>query len=147
VMILLKNHLRTMICLTCCPPPCRSSFLSASKSFVEKDLEVSVAGRVFMITGANSGIGKATAMAIAKKGTPPLQPAAFQNKIQRCSFIHRYVPQVERSTWCAGTRTRPRRRGPTSSRRRETKYSVTRSKRTFNKTRCDDKKTDDLQIC
>ncbi|XP_056297741.1 DHRS-12_like_SDR_c-like domain-containing protein [Pseudoliparis swirei] len=46
----------------------RSSFLSASKSFVEKDLEVSVAGRVFMITGANSGIGKATAMAIAKKG-------------------------------------------------------------------------------
>ncbi|XP_034403993.1 DHRS-12_like_SDR_c-like domain-containing protein [Cyclopterus lumpus] len=46
----------------------RSAFLSASKRFVEKDLEVSVAGRAFMITGANSGIGKATAMAIAKKG-------------------------------------------------------------------------------
>uniref|UniRef100_A0A8C7YAA6 Dehydrogenase/reductase 12-like a n=1 Tax=Oryzias sinensis TaxID=183150 RepID=A0A8C7YAA6_9TELE len=40
----------------------------ASKRFVEKDLDVSVAGRSFMITGANSGIGKAAAMAIAKKG-------------------------------------------------------------------------------
>ncbi|XP_061774837.1 DHRS-12_like_SDR_c-like domain-containing protein isoform X1 [Nerophis ophidion] len=46
----------------------RNAFLSASKRFVEKDLEVSLAGRTFMITGANSGIGKATAMAIAKKG-------------------------------------------------------------------------------
>uniref|UniRef100_A0A8C7Y8D1 Dehydrogenase/reductase 12-like a n=1 Tax=Oryzias sinensis TaxID=183150 RepID=A0A8C7Y8D1_9TELE len=41
---------------------------SPSKRFVEKDLDVSVAGRSFMITGANSGIGKAAAMAIAKKG-------------------------------------------------------------------------------
>ncbi|XP_034023709.1 LOW QUALITY PROTEIN: DHRS-12_like_SDR_c-like domain-containing protein [Thalassophryne amazonica] len=46
----------------------RNAFLSASKRFVEKDLEVSVAGRAFMITGANSGIGKATAMAIAMRG-------------------------------------------------------------------------------
>lgn len=48
---------------------CRGAFLSAAKHFVEKDLEVSMAGRVFMITGANSGIGRATAMAIAKRGT------------------------------------------------------------------------------
>ena len=47
----------------------RGAFDAASKRFVEKDLEVSVAVRSFMITGANSGIGKATAMAIAKKGT------------------------------------------------------------------------------
>uniref|UniRef100_A0A3Q2Y659 Dehydrogenase/reductase 12-like a n=1 Tax=Hippocampus comes TaxID=109280 RepID=A0A3Q2Y659_HIPCM len=46
----------------------RNAFLSASKRFVEKDLEVSLAGRSFMITGANSGIGKATAMAIARRG-------------------------------------------------------------------------------
>ncbi|XP_055059477.1 dehydrogenase/reductase SDR family member 12 [Misgurnus anguillicaudatus] len=46
----------------------RSGFENASKSFAVKDLEVSMVGRCFMITGANSGIGKATAMAIAKKG-------------------------------------------------------------------------------
>ncbi|KAK0134284.1 Dehydrogenase/reductase SDR family member 12 [Merluccius polli] len=46
----------------------KNAFLSASKRFVEKDLEVSMAGRSFMITGANSGIGRASAMAIAKKG-------------------------------------------------------------------------------
>ncbi|MEQ2241373.1 Dehydrogenase/reductase SDR member 12 [Ilyodon furcidens] len=46
----------------------KNGYLSASKRFVEKDLEVSVAGRSFMITGANGGIGKATAMAIAKRG-------------------------------------------------------------------------------
>uniref|UniRef100_A0A8C8IG84 Flj13639 n=1 Tax=Oncorhynchus tshawytscha TaxID=74940 RepID=A0A8C8IG84_ONCTS len=54
-------------CLSICVC-CRSAFLSAAKHFVEKDLEVSMAGRVFMITGANSGIGRATAMAIAKRG-------------------------------------------------------------------------------
>lgn len=41
----------------------------ASKEFDPRDLDVSVVGRSFMITGANSGIGKATAVAIAKKGT------------------------------------------------------------------------------
>ncbi|KAI4888175.1 hypothetical protein NFI96_014758, partial [Prochilodus magdalenae] len=41
---------------------------TSSKNFVAKDLDVSVVGRSFMITGANSGIGKAAAMAIAKKG-------------------------------------------------------------------------------
>uniref|UniRef100_A0A8C5EGV4 Dehydrogenase/reductase SDR family member 12-like n=1 Tax=Gouania willdenowi TaxID=441366 RepID=A0A8C5EGV4_GOUWI len=44
------------------------AYLSASKRFVEGDVEVGVAGRSFMITGANSGIGRATAMAIAMRG-------------------------------------------------------------------------------
>ncbi|XP_023674527.1 dehydrogenase/reductase SDR family member 12-like isoform X1 [Paramormyrops kingsleyae] len=46
----------------------RNGFQAASKQFVDKDMEVAVAGRTFMITGAGSGIGKATALAIAKKG-------------------------------------------------------------------------------
>uniref|UniRef100_A0A4W4EEX8 Flj13639 n=1 Tax=Electrophorus electricus TaxID=8005 RepID=A0A4W4EEX8_ELEEL len=46
----------------------RAGYESASKHFVAKDLDVSVVGLSFMITGANSGIGKETALAIAKKG-------------------------------------------------------------------------------
>ncbi|XP_030608001.1 dehydrogenase/reductase SDR family member 12-like [Archocentrus centrarchus] len=46
----------------------RKGYEAASKGFEPQDLDVSVVGRSFMITGANSGIGKATAMAIAKKG-------------------------------------------------------------------------------
>ncbi|XP_061073414.1 DHRS-12_like_SDR_c-like domain-containing protein [Conger conger] len=46
----------------------RKGYENAAQRFVEKDLDVSVAGRSFMITGANSGIGKATAIAIAKRG-------------------------------------------------------------------------------
>uniref|UniRef100_A0A1A7YSR9 Dehydrogenase/reductase (SDR family) member 12 n=1 Tax=Iconisemion striatum TaxID=60296 RepID=A0A1A7YSR9_9TELE len=46
----------------------RKGYEAASKGFEPRDLDVSVVGRSFMITGANSGIGKATAMAIAKKG-------------------------------------------------------------------------------
>nr|XP_046264105.1 dehydrogenase/reductase SDR family member 12-like [Scatophagus argus] len=46
----------------------RKGYEAASKDFEVQDLNVSVVGRSFMITGANSGIGRATAMAIAKKG-------------------------------------------------------------------------------
>ncbi|KAG7526154.1 hypothetical protein JOB18_037340 [Solea senegalensis] len=46
----------------------RKGYEAASKDFKPQDLDVSVVGRSFMVTGANSGIGKAAAMAIAKKG-------------------------------------------------------------------------------
>uniref|UniRef100_A0A8C7WRA0 Si:ch211-165b10.3 n=1 Tax=Oryzias sinensis TaxID=183150 RepID=A0A8C7WRA0_9TELE len=46
----------------------RKGYEAAAQNFEPKDLEVSVVGRSFMITGANSGIGKAAAMAIAKRG-------------------------------------------------------------------------------
>ncbi|KAM9845064.1 dehydrogenase/reductase SDR family member 12-like [Aulostomus maculatus] len=46
----------------------RKGYEAASKDFNPLDLDVSVVGRNFMVTGANSGIGRATAMAIAKKG-------------------------------------------------------------------------------
>ncbi|XP_008332143.1 dehydrogenase/reductase SDR family member 12-like [Cynoglossus semilaevis] len=46
----------------------RKGFEAASKDFNPLHLDVSVVGRSFMVTGANSGIGRATAMVIAKKG-------------------------------------------------------------------------------
>lgn len=46
----------------------KGGYQSASKSFKAQDLDVNVADRVFMITGANSGIGKSAAISIAKKG-------------------------------------------------------------------------------
>uniref|UniRef100_A0A671Y6V7 Dehydrogenase/reductase SDR family member 12-like n=1 Tax=Sparus aurata TaxID=8175 RepID=A0A671Y6V7_SPAAU len=46
----------------------QNGYEAASKDFEPQDLSVSVVGRSFMITGANSGIGRATAMTIAKKG-------------------------------------------------------------------------------
>ncbi|XP_059200897.1 dehydrogenase/reductase SDR family member 12-like [Centropristis striata] len=46
----------------------RKGYEAAFRHFDPQDLDVCVVGRSFMITGANSGIGKATAMAIAKKG-------------------------------------------------------------------------------
>ncbi|XP_043927612.1 dehydrogenase/reductase SDR family member 12 isoform X2 [Protopterus annectens] len=46
----------------------KSGYEAAAKHFIPSDLEVNVTGRSFMITGANSGIGKAVATAIAKRG-------------------------------------------------------------------------------
>lgn len=46
----------------------RRGYESAAKRFNPADLEVNLSGRSFMVTGANSGIGKATAQEIANRG-------------------------------------------------------------------------------
>ncbi|KAM9610172.1 LOW QUALITY PROTEIN: dehydrogenase/reductase SDR family member 12 [Trichechus inunguis] len=46
----------------------KSGYESVSQDFILDDLEVQLPGRAFLITGGNSGIGRATAIEIAKTG-------------------------------------------------------------------------------
>ncbi|XP_039695163.1 dehydrogenase/reductase SDR family member 12 [Pteropus medius] len=52
----------------CASAASRTGYESACEDFVPDDLEVQVAGRAFLVTGGKSGIGKATAIEIAKRG-------------------------------------------------------------------------------
>jgi NAD(P)-dependent dehydrogenase (short-subunit alcohol dehydrogenase family) len=46
----------------------RSGFRRHARSFTARDLEVDLAGRVCLVTGANSGIGYETSLALAQRG-------------------------------------------------------------------------------
>lgn len=46
----------------------RGGYEAASKSFQPEDMKADISQRSFMITGANSGIGKSAALAIARQG-------------------------------------------------------------------------------
>lgn len=46
----------------------KGGYEGAAKSFVSADMDVDCSGKSYMITGANSGIGKVTALAVAKRG-------------------------------------------------------------------------------
>lgn len=74
-----------LVFLCCCNPQflnllvfwnvlSRGGYESAAKYFVAEDLQVDVKEKSYMITGANSGIGKAAALAIAKRGKVQTSP-------------------------------------------------------------------------
>lgn len=77
----------------------RKGYEAASKDFDPQELDVSVVGRSFMITGANSGIGRATAMAVAKQGRSQVHSGCDLKKILilLCSFSGGTVHMVCRN--------------------------------------------------
>lgn len=90
-----KITTKTM-CLLCAP---RKGFEAASKDFNPLHLDVSVVGRSFMVTGANSGIGRATAMVIAKKGMWQKLNNFYLCCILKCFVLTRYKSLV---IWFSG---------------------------------------------
>ncbi|KAK0154926.1 Dehydrogenase/reductase SDR family member 12 [Merluccius polli] len=92
----------------------KSGYEAAAKRFTPGDLDVKVTGRSFVITGANSGIGKRAALEIANRGerfgfgfefhnvpvnSSQLRIGVAANKMDAAAW-----PWEERFTWCVVTR-------------------------------------------
>lgn len=108
------------MCSLDCSNRYRSGYEAAAKHFAPADLDVNLSGRSFMITGANSGIGKATAQEIANRGefgyTTEKEHlfSLLQTKMTRAGQIVKVVGvtavslQEEPFTWSVGTRGGPK---------------------------------------
>ncbi|KAI9206323.1 uncharacterized protein BJ171DRAFT_497257 [Polychytrium aggregatum] len=84
----------------------KAGFLRASKSFDPNDLNVDLSGKVMIVTGANSGLGKVTALELAKRGaelhilcrSPNLGASARTELIEQSKNqnIHLHVVDISR---------------------------------------------------
>lgn len=62
-----------------------------SKSFNSADLQVSLMGKTYLVTGANSGIGLATSLALASRGAQILLLCRNSDKAERAATLIRTV--------------------------------------------------------
>uniref|UniRef100_A0A3B4B635 Uncharacterized protein n=1 Tax=Periophthalmus magnuspinnatus TaxID=409849 RepID=A0A3B4B635_9GOBI len=69
----------------------RSGYEAAAKHFNPSDLEVNLGGRSFMITGANSGIGKATAQEIDRSSNVHVHILDMSNMKQVWEFAQNFA--------------------------------------------------------
>ena len=86
----------------------QSGFLRHARSFVASDLEVDLAGRRILVTGASGGLGHATAVALARRGAEVLVNSRTEVRaLAACASIRETVPEavVEPAVFDVSSRT------------------------------------------